>query len=91
MTGAGENFAGEAGPAADVEDEAWGGEVQEGKGAVGHLRLDGGDAGGGGILLGNGAVVVEVCRAEEGLVCQGQVHEGRRKRGRTGFLLGGTF
>lgn len=56
----GEDFAGEAGTAADVEDEGWGGETEEGEGAVGHFNLDGLDAGGGGVFTGFGIVVEEV-------------------------------
>ncbi len=40
----GEDFAGEAGTAAYVEDEGGGGETEEGEGAVGHFDLDGLDA-----------------------------------------------
>ena len=40
----GEDFTGEAGSAADVEDEGGGGEIEEGEGAVGHFDLDGLDA-----------------------------------------------
>ena len=40
----GEDFAGEAGAAANVEDEGGGLEVEEFEGAVGHLGLDGLDA-----------------------------------------------
>ena len=65
MTGGGEDFARETGTAADVEDEAsaGGGEMEEGERAVGHLGLDGGDAGGGGVFLGDRVVVVEICGA----------------------------
>ena len=56
----GEDLAREAGAAADVEDEGGGFEVEEFEGAVGHLRLDGLDAGGGGVFAGFGVVVEEV-------------------------------
>ena len=71
-----EDFAGEAGTAADVEDERGGGETEEGEGAVGHFDLDGLDAGGGGVFTGFGIVVEEVGRTgREAMVSCGTVWE----------------
>jgi hypothetical protein len=56
----GEDFTGKAGTAAYVEDHGRGGEGEEGEGAVGHGRLDGADAGGGGVFAGFDVVVEEV-------------------------------
>ena len=56
----GEDFAGETGTAADVEDEGGGGETEEGEGAVGHFDLDGLDAGGSGVFTRFGVIVEEV-------------------------------
>lgn len=56
----GEDFAREAGAAADVEDEGGGGKVEELEGAVGHVGLDVLDSGGGGVFAGFDIVVVEV-------------------------------
>ena len=58
-----EDFAREAGAAADIEDKGGGGEGEKGEGAVGHGGLDGKDAGGGGVFAGFGVVVKEVGRA----------------------------
>lgn len=57
-----DNFAGEAGAAADVEDEGGAGEVEEVEAAVGHRGLDVLDAGGGSVFLGFEVIVEEVRR-----------------------------
>ena len=62
----GEDFAGETGTAADVEDEGGGGETEEGEGAVGHFDLDGLDAGGGSVFTRLGIVVEEVGGTDRG-------------------------
>ena len=56
----GEDLAGEAGPAANVEDEGGRGKVKKGEGAMGHLGLDVLDAGRSGVFLGFEVVVVEI-------------------------------
>lgn len=61
----GEDFAGEAAAATDVEDEGGGFEVEDFEGAPGHGGLDVLDARGGGVFAGFGVIVVDVRRAEE--------------------------
>ena len=93
----GEDLAGETGTAADVEDEGWGGETEEGEGAVGHFDLDGLDARGGGVFAGFGIVVEEVGgTGGEVMVSCGIVWEtrdGGKWRGWecTGYLLAETW
>lgn len=67
-----EDFAREAGAAADVEDEGGGGEREEGEGAVRHCGLDVLDARGGGVFAGFRVVVEEVWRATGGVVSEGK-------------------
>lgn len=59
----GENFPGEAGAAANVEDQGWGGETEQLEGAVGHFGLNVLDPRRGGIFSRFGVIVEEVGRA----------------------------
>lgn len=59
----GEDLAGEAAAAADVEDEGGGLEVEKLEGAAGHGGLDVLDTGAGGVFAGFGVIVVDVGRA----------------------------
>lgn len=61
----GEDLAGEAAAAADVEDEGRGLEVEQLEGAAGHGGLDVLDTGAGGVFAGFGVVIVDVGRAGE--------------------------
>lgn len=83
-----EDFAREAGPAADVEDKGGGGEREEGEGAVCHCGLDVLDARGGGVFAGFRVVVEEVWRAAEGGL---SVRVGVVERWRRCFGGGGAY
>lgn len=65
----GEDLAGEAGAAADVEDEGGRVETEELEGAVGHVGLDVLDSGGGGVFVGFGVIVEEIGGAVSRVSC----------------------